>query len=49
MEICVKSLPFKKLTCRVLLQIILVEMNRTVHMVLHPLNIKLEDSVWKFA
>ena len=44
-----QSLHFKNLSCRVFLQVILVEMNRTVHIVLHSLNIKLEENVWKFA
>lgn len=44
---CSRSLHFKKLRCRVFLQLSLVEMNSTVHIVLHPLNIKLEESLRK--
>ena len=47
--IAVKVCILKKLSCRVFLKIILVQMNRTVHILLHPLNIKLEDNVWKCA
>lgn len=47
--IAVKVCILKKLSCRVFLKIILVQMNRTVHILLHPLNMKLEDNVWKCA
>lgn len=45
----VKVCILKKLSCRVFLKIILVAMNCTVHILLHPLNIKLEDNVCKCA
>ena len=40
-----KSAHLWNVTWRVFLQLRLCEMNRTVHIVLHPLNIKLEDTM----